>query len=153
MSFIYNSLYWKHPDDHQQWIHTQTVEYLYFSGIKGKTTDTLSNMNEAWNSYTEWKKLGKNEYRVHKSTYIKPRTGKLIYSNRSVAAWRYMQKGVRGALPRAQRSFRRPWVLSMFLLWWWFQGCLCLSEQMKSYTLNTCHLLQVNYASKKLEKK
>ena len=34
-----------------------------------------------------------------------------------MAAWRYKQKSVRGALPRAQRTFRRPWVLSMFLLW------------------------------------
>lgn len=31
-----------------------------------------------------------------------PRTGRLIYSNRSLAAWRYKQKGVRVALPRTQ---------------------------------------------------
>ena len=44
------------------------MEYLYFSGIKEKTADTLNNMNEPWNSYSDFfQKPDKNEYMLYDS--------------------------------------------------------------------------------------
>lgn len=153
ISFIYNSLYWEHTNSHQQGICTQTVEYLYFSGIKEKTTDTLNNMNELWNSYTEWKQPGKNEYRIHESTYIKPQNRQTNLQQQISGCMEIQAERCEGGFTKSTKKLLPPWVLSMFSLWWWLQGCMCLSEQIKSYTLNACHLLQVNYASIKLGKK
>ena len=99
-------------------------------------------------NYGEWKKTGQKKYILYDSM--------IAFGNASQCAMTktrlvmllvviaYVRRKGRGRHKALQGKLRQlPWVMKIFIIWlcWRFHGYIDMSKLMKSYTSNTCSLL------------